>query len=70
MSERPNLAARAGRWAATHRKAAIGGWLLFVVLAVVAGQLAGFKTVAPEDQGVGESGRADKAMAQVFHAKP
>ncbi|MBA2304506.1 MAG: MMPL family transporter [Acidobacteria bacterium] len=28
-----NLAARAGRWSATHRKTAILGWILFVVLA-------------------------------------
>ena len=30
-----NLAARAGRWSAEHRKTAILGWILFVVLAVV-----------------------------------
>ena len=30
-----NLAGRAGRWSATHRKTAILGWLLFVVLATV-----------------------------------
>jgi hypothetical protein len=28
----PNLAARAGRWSAAHRKTAILGWILFVVL--------------------------------------
>src|SRR5690242_10281146 len=32
-----NLAARAGRWSATHRKTAIIGWVLFVVLATVIG---------------------------------
>ena len=32
-----NLARRAGRWSATHRKTAILGWLLFVVLATVIG---------------------------------
>ena len=26
-----NLAARAGRWSASHRRTAILGWLLFVV---------------------------------------
>ena len=30
-----NLAARAGRWSATHRKTAIIGWLAFVVLATL-----------------------------------
>ena len=32
-----NLAARAGRWSAQHRKTAILGWILFVVLATVLG---------------------------------
>ena len=31
----PNLAARAGRWSAGHRKTAILGWILFVVLATL-----------------------------------
>ncbi|MGC9665065.1 MMPL family transporter [Planosporangium sp. 12N6] len=37
--ERPrhNIAARMGRWSASHRKTAIFGWLAFVVLAVVIG---------------------------------
>ena len=30
-----NLAARAGRWSAQHRKKAIFGWLAFVIIAVV-----------------------------------
>ena len=32
-----NIAARAGRWSAQHRKKAIIGWLLFVALATVIG---------------------------------
>ena len=32
-----NLAARAGRWSAQHRKQAILGWLAFVIIATVAG---------------------------------
>ena len=32
-----NIAARMGRWSASHRKSAILGWLAFVVLAVVIG---------------------------------
>ena len=32
-----NPAARAGRWSAQHRKTAILGWILFVVLATVVG---------------------------------
>jgi uncharacterized membrane protein YdfJ with MMPL/SSD domain len=57
-----NLAARAGRWSAQHRKKAILGWLLFVVLATVAGGAVGQKTLADEDTGNGESRRADQAI--------
>ena len=32
-----NFAARVGKWSATHRRTAILGWILFVVLAVVVG---------------------------------
>src|SRR6266581_2490215 len=33
-----NIAARAGRWSATHRKRAIWGWLAFVFLALFIGE--------------------------------
>ena len=32
-----NIAARAGRWSAGHRKTAIFGWLAFVIASVVIG---------------------------------
>src|SRR3954468_19469773 len=53
---RPNLAARAGRWSASHRRTAILGWIAFVVAAVVLGQAVGFKQSG--DGGVGEAGPA------------
>ncbi len=37
MNQSRNLAARAGRWSAQHRKTAILGWILFVVFATVVG---------------------------------
>ncbi|HLM10545.1 MAG TPA: MMPL family transporter, partial [Thermoleophilaceae bacterium] len=58
-----NLAARAGRWSAQHRKKAIFGWLAFVVLAVFIGGSVGTKTLTDADFGIGESGRADKAVS-------
>src|SRR4051812_17361003 len=61
-----NLAARAGRWSAEHRKTAILGWLAFVAIALVLGMGSGMKTIAQEDLGNGESGRADKAQARAF----
>ncbi|MDQ2622813.1 MAG: hypothetical protein M3Y45_07220, partial [Actinomycetota bacterium] len=66
MNSKRNLAARAGHWSATHRKTAIWGWLAFVVLAVVIGGAAGTKTLSESDQAVGESGRAEVAMADNF----
>ncbi len=64
-----NLAARAGRWSAQHRKKAILGWLAFVVLAVVIGGAVGTKTLSDSDYGTGESGRADKVVSEHFPDK-
>jgi uncharacterized membrane protein YdfJ with MMPL/SSD domain len=54
-----NLAARAGRWSATHRKTAVIGWILFVVLATVIGGKVGQKNLEPSAMGNGESKRGD-----------
>jgi uncharacterized membrane protein YdfJ with MMPL/SSD domain len=64
-----NLAARAGRWSAQHRKKAIFGWLTFVILAVFIGGSVGTKTLSDEEYGIGESGRADKAVSAHFPDK-
>jgi uncharacterized membrane protein YdfJ with MMPL/SSD domain len=58
-----NLASRAARWSAGHRKTAIFGWLAFVVIAVFLAGAVGQKTIADEDYGNGESKAADKAIA-------
>jgi RND superfamily putative drug exporter len=52
-----NLAARAGAWSASHRRRAIVGWLVFVILAAVIGGAIGTKIDTHE--GSGESGRVD-----------
>src|SRR5688500_8554672 len=54
-----NLAARAGRWSAQHRKAAIFGWILFVVLATFVGGKVGQKDIEESASGNGESKRGD-----------
>ena len=54
-----NLAARAGRWSASHRKAAILGWILFVVLATVIGGGVGQKQLDQSGMGNGESKRGE-----------
>ena len=64
MNEKRNLAARAGRWSAQHRKKAIFGWLVFVILAVFIGGSFGTKTLTDDSHGIGESGRADKVTAR------
>jgi RND superfamily putative drug exporter len=52
-----NLAARAGSWSASHRKAAVLGWLLFVVLATVIAGGVGQKELDQAAMGNGESKR-------------
>ncbi len=66
MSDKRNLAARAGRWSASHRKAAIGGWFALVIALVVIGGAVGTKTADPKDGGTGESGSADKVLNNAF----
>ena len=61
-----NFAARAGRWSARHRKTAIFGWLAFVAVTAVGGGAAGLNTFVWQENGPGESGRADKAIFDHF----
>jgi uncharacterized membrane protein YdfJ with MMPL/SSD domain len=57
-----NLAARAGRWSAQHRKTAITGWVLFVVLATLIGGSVGQKNLEPAAMGNGEAKQADQII--------
>jgi uncharacterized membrane protein YdfJ with MMPL/SSD domain len=66
MQRTRNIAARAGRWSAQHRKKAILGWLTFVIASVMIGGALGTNTLKDEDSGVGESGRADKTLHEAF----
>ncbi|HYM59127.1 MAG TPA: MMPL family transporter [Solirubrobacteraceae bacterium] len=56
---RRNLAARAGRWSAQHRKIAILGWILFVVLATFLGGNVGTKELKDSASGNGDSRRGE-----------
>ena len=58
-----NLALRAGRWSARHRKPAILGWLALVIVSVFIGGAVGMNTIADEDLGNGESRQADQILA-------
>jgi RND superfamily putative drug exporter len=63
--QRRNLTARAATWSARHRRIAILGWMAFVVAAVVLGSVIGTKHIDSNNNGVGESARAD----QIINAK-
>jgi len=69
MKDKPNIAGRAGRWSAQHRKTAIFGWLAFVIASLVLGGMVGTKTLEVEESGVGDSGRADKIAFEAFPKK-
>jgi uncharacterized membrane protein YdfJ with MMPL/SSD domain len=64
--QRSNLAARAGAWSAKHRKAAILGWLAFVVAAIVLGSAVGTKQIPQDESGVGQSARAQQILHDKF----
>ncbi|MFG2596668.1 MMPL family transporter [Streptomyces sp. NPDC048462] len=60
---RRNLAARIGVWSAHHRKTAILGWLLFVVLAAGIGGASGMVEMTNAENGAGDSARAEQILS-------
>src|SRR5918997_10809 len=58
-----NVAARAGRWSAAHRKAAILGWIAFVILATLIGGGIGQTKLEQSESGNGESKRGEQIIA-------
>jgi RND superfamily putative drug exporter len=54
-----NIAARMGRWSASHWKTAVFGWLAFVVASLAIGMFVGQKNIDQNDYNVGESRQAD-----------
>ena len=61
--DRTSISSRAARWAANHRRAAILGWIAFVVAAFMIGGAVGTETIADEDLGNGDSRQADQIVA-------
>jgi uncharacterized membrane protein YdfJ with MMPL/SSD domain len=57
-----NLAGRMGAWSARHRRAAILGWLGFVIAAVLIGQAAHMKMLTGADSQTGESATAQQIL--------
>src|SRR3712207_2549517 len=66
MQQSRNIAARAGRWSARHRKIAVIGWLAFVILGFVEGGKGGTNQRTDETSGVGESGQARRIHADEY----
>ena len=60
-----NLAARMGRWSASHWKTATFGWLAFVLVAFGLGGIVGTRTI-DNTAGPGESGRMDRILENGF----
>ena len=67
MQSKGNIAARAGRWSAQHRKRAILGWFAFVIVAFgIAGAIGTKNLGNTQSSRTGESGRADAALRSDF----
>ena len=61
---RTNLAGRAGRWSASHWKAAAFGWIAFAVVAVLVGSAVGASQMKSWAIANGESRRAEQILDQ------
>src|SRR5690348_18225858 len=71
LQQSNNLAARMGRWSASHWKTAVFGWLAFVVAALAIGQMVGTKQIDQKDTNVGQSRTADHMLRDAgFQADP
>jgi RND superfamily putative drug exporter len=70
VKTRRNLAAALGGWSARHRKTAVFGWLLFVVLATVIGGAAGQRNLTTAQQGTGNSAQALQILDDAHIAQP
>ncbi|WP_428935638.1 MMPL family transporter [Streptomyces sp. ACT015] len=64
------IAARAGGWSARHRWAAVGIWMLFVVLATGLGSVAGRVDVKDSDQLKGETHTAARIVEEAGIEEP
>jgi uncharacterized membrane protein YdfJ with MMPL/SSD domain len=61
-----NIAARMGRWSASHWKTAVFGWLAFVIAASYIGMNVGIKNLKDEDYSTGQSHKADLILKKGF----
>src|SRR3954469_8419524 len=62
LTQSNNLAARMGRWSASHWKTAVFGWLALVAAALYMGQTIGTKQIPTNDYNVGQARQADHIL--------
>ena len=67
---RPGLAVAVAGWSTRHRRSALGGWLLFVVLATTLGAMAGSVATTSAQDVPGESGRALTVLEEAGLSAP
>ena len=70
MTQRDNLAARAGRWSAAHWKTATLAWLVFVVAAIAIGHTVGTHMLTDAEQSTGETAQAESLLAHAHFNTP
>jgi putative drug exporter of the RND superfamily len=66
---RVGIAARLGSWSAEHRKKAVLGWLLLVIIAIAAGNV-GAKELSAADLTSGDSQKAERALDKAGFERP
>ena len=66
LGKSKHLAARMGRWSASHWKTATFGWLAFVIAAFAIGNMIGTKNIDQNATGSGESGHVAKVLSTDF----
>ena len=62
LKQSQHLAARMGRWSASHWKTAVFGWLALVVLSVFISMNIGTTQIKQSDAAVGESAKAERII--------
>ena len=65
-----NIAARMGSWSTRHRRTAIIGWLLFVVIAVAIGGALGTKQLTNAENSDGQSAKAQQVLQNAGFDSP
>ncbi len=66
LGKSKHVAARMGRWSASHWKTATFGWLAFVIAAFVIGNVLGTKALDSNTSGPGESGKVARIADKEF----